>query len=123
MSNSSISVGSGAAATTAASGAISGQNASAAPAGATKEQIHQAAQKFESMLLRQMLAESRKTDLSDGMLSNEGTRTFREMQDARFADTVAERGTLGFAKLIEAQLARQTHLSTNTATTATSGEG
>jgi len=74
----------------------------------TKAQIQEAAQKFEAMLLRQMLAESRKTDLSGGLFSNEGTKTFREMQDANYADTAAKQGSFGFAKMIAAQLAQQT---------------
>jgi flagellar protein FlgJ len=75
---------------------------------ANSAQIKQAAQKFESMLLRQMLSEARKVDFGNTLFTNEGTKTFREMQDSNFADTVAKRGTLGFAKMIEAQLTRQT---------------
>jgi flagellar protein FlgJ len=90
-----------------------------ATSGATPEQIKQAAQKFESMLLRQMLAESRKVDFGNTLFTNEGTKTFREMQDSNFADTVAKRGTLGFAKMIEAQLSRQTQ--TTSSTTAQGG--
>jgi flagellar protein FlgJ len=81
---------------------------SAPPPQPTKAQIHEAAQKFEAMLTRQMLAEARKADFGNTLLTNEGTKTFREMQDSRFADTAAQQGTLGFAKMIEAQLTRQT---------------
>lgn len=87
---------------------------SSAPARPTKAQIHQAAQQFEALLLRQMLAESRKVDFGNTLFSNQGTQTFREMQDSRMADTMAQRGTLGFAKVIEAQLARQTGTGTGT---------
>jgi flagellar protein FlgJ len=79
----------------------------------TPDQITQAAQKFESMLVRQMLAESRKTNFGNTLLTNEGTKTFREMQDSRFADTVAQKGTLGFAKMIAEQLNQQAHLAPN----------
>lgn len=103
MSNNTIS--SGAATTTTGTGASLDQSAPAQP---TKAQIHEAAQKFEALLLRQMLAESRKVDFGNTLFSNEGTKTFREMQDSKLADTMSQRGTLGFAKMIEAQLARQT---------------
>ncbi len=94
-------------ATSAASSAIG----NAAPAAAaTRADIKKAAQQFEAILTRQMLAAARKTDLSGGMLSGEGVNTFREMQDARFADITAKKGTLGFAKMIEAQLLRQTNM-------------
>lgn len=101
-------------------GAATGATSTASAAsGATPEQIKQAAQKFESMLLRQMLAESRKVDFGNTLFTNEGTKTFREMQDSNFADTVAKRGTLGFARMIEAQLSRQTQ--TTSSTTAQGG--
>jgi flagellar protein FlgJ len=74
---------------------------------ADKAALHAAAQKFEAMMVRQMLAEARKTDFGDTLMSNEGTKTFREMQDSRFADAAAKTGSLGFAKMIEAQLSRQ----------------
>lgn len=78
---------------------------------ATRADIKKAAQQFEAILTRQMLAAARKTDLSGGMLGGQGVNTFREMQDARFADITAKKGTLGFANMIEAQLLRQTNMS------------
>ena len=82
--------------------------------GTTKEDIHATAQKFEAMLMRQVLAQARKTDFGNTLLTNEGTKTFREVQDSRYADTIAQQGKLGFAKLIEAQLTRQAHLTPST---------
>jgi len=79
---------------------------------ARKEDIHATAQKFEAMLLRQVLAQARKTDFGNTLLTNEGTKTFREVQDSRYADTIAQQGKLGFAKLIEAQLTRQSRAPT-----------
>ncbi len=81
-----------------------------------KATLHAAAQKFEAMMVRQMLAEARKTDFGDKLMSNEGTQTFREMQDSRFADAAAKTGSLGFAKMIEAQLSRQSHTGTTQST-------
>ena len=76
---------------------------------AAKTQLAGAAKQFEAMLMRRMLAEARKADFGDdGLFSSQAMGTFREMQDDRIADVVADTGTLGLAKLIEAQIARQT---------------
>lgn len=64
-------------------------------------------QEFEAVFLRQMLAAARKAGFGDSLLGSEAQNTFREMQDSRFADLMAERGTLGFARVIEAGIARQ----------------
>lgn len=80
-------------------------NASPQP---TKAQIHEAAQKFEALMLRQMLAEARKVDFGNTLFDQQATNNFRDMQDSKLADTMSQRGTLGFARMIEAQLARQT---------------
>jgi flagellar protein FlgJ len=69
-----------------------------------KAQLKQAAQQFEALLLRQVLAEARKTDFGNDMFSSNGIATFREMMDSRFADVTAQSGVLGFGKLIEAQV-------------------
>ena len=72
-------------------------------------QLTKVAQQFEAIFVRQMLAEARKTHLSneDDTLGGQGMDTFRQMQDDRFADIAAERGSFGLAKMIEAQLAKQ----------------
>ena len=81
----------------------------AAPAaGSDKAQLAGAAKQFEAMLMRQMLAAARETDFGDGLFSSQAMGTFREMQDDRAADIVAETGSLGLAKMIEAELARLT---------------
>ena len=76
-------------------------------------QVTKVAQQFEAIFVRQMLAEARKTHLSndDDTLGGQGMDTFRQMQDDRFADIAAERGSFGLAKMIEAQLARQAAVS------------
>ena len=67
------------------------------------------AQQFEAIFVRQMLAEARKSHLAveDDTLGGQGLDTFRQMQDDRFADIAAERGSFGLAKMIEAQLAKR----------------
>jgi len=83
----------------------------ASPAAATPKdpKLAKVAQQFEAIFVRQMLAEARKTHLSnaDDTLGGQGMDTFRQMQDERFADIASERGAFGLAKMIEAQLARQ----------------
>ena len=70
-------------------------------------QVTKVAQQFEAIFVRQMLAEARKSHLSgDDLLGGQGMETFRQMQDDRFADIAAERGSFGLAKMIEAQLAK-----------------
>ena len=71
-----------------------------------REELRQAAQQFEAILLRQMLSRARSTDFGgNDLFGGEGEETFREMRDARFAEVTAESGQLGFAHAIEQQLA------------------
>ena len=83
----------------------------ASPFAATPKdpQLAKVAQQFEAIFVRQMLAEARKSHLSnqDDTLGGQGMDTFRQMQDDRFADIAAERGSFGLAKMIEAQLTKQ----------------
>ena len=74
--------------------------------GGERERLKGAAQQFEAIFLRQMLAAARSTDFGgDDLFGGEGEETFREMRDAQFAQLASESGTLGLAARIEAQLA------------------
>ena len=80
--------------------------ASAPAGGSAREQLAEAAQQFEAILVRQMLAAARSTDFGgDELFGSQGEDTFREMQDSQFATIASESGALGLAKSIEAQLA------------------
>jgi peptidoglycan hydrolase FlgJ len=80
----------------------------AAPAKLPSAQLAEVSQQFEAIFVRQMLAEARKTHFGDdSLLGGQGMDTFRQMQDDRFAQIAAERGSFGLGKMIEAQLARQ----------------
>jgi flagellar protein FlgJ len=46
-----------------------------------------------------MLGEARKTDFGNTLLSNEGTQHLPRHAGSNMADTIAKRGTLGFAKM------------------------
>jgi len=97
-----------------APGTVSALNqASTATSGAGTERarLTEAAQQFEAIFLRQMLAAARNTDFGgDDLFGGQGEETFREMRDAQFAQLASESGALGLAARIEAQLAR--HLRT-----------
>ena len=81
-----------------------GSLAAAAAPGSDQAKIAKVAKQFEAIFIRQMLAEARKTSFNDGLFGGQGDQTFREMQDSRFADIAAEKGTFGMAKMIERQL-------------------
>lgn len=72
-----------------------------------RQKLTAAAQKFEAIFVRQMLAAARKADFGGGdLVGGQGMDTFRQMQDERFADIAATRGAFGIAKALEAQLSR-----------------
>lgn len=92
--------------------------ANPATAGASSERakLSAVAKQFEAIFVRQMLASARQASFGDDLFGSQATNTFREMQDSRYADMLAESGSLGLATQIEAQLAR--HLSSGS-----NGEG
>ncbi|MET0250674.1 MAG: rod-binding protein [Novosphingobium sp.] len=73
--------------------------------GADRAALAKAAQGFEAIFVRQMLAAARQASFGDSLFDSRATETFRDMQDARFADLAAQSGALGLARQIEAQLA------------------
>lgn len=93
-------------------GAVSAFASPPIEGGSERERLTAAAQQFEAIFLRQMLAAARAADFGgDELFGGQGDETFREMRDAQFAQLASESGTLGLAARIEAQLAR--HLPAN----------
>lgn len=85
-----------------------GPVSTATPLADPRGDIAKAAQGFEAIFVRQLLAAARKASFGeDSLMGGQGMDTFRQMQDERFADIAAERGSFGLAKVIAAQLARQ----------------
>ncbi|MCJ2178245.1 rod-binding protein [Novosphingobium album (ex Hu et al. 2023)] len=84
---------------------LAGMNMSA---GTTdREKLKAVAKQFEAVFMRQMLSAARKADFGgDKLFSSQALDTFNQMQDEHFADVTAQSGTLGFATIIEAQMAR-----------------
>lgn len=71
-----------------------------------RQKLADAAKRFEAIFARQMLASARKASFGESMFSSQANDTFKQMMDERFADILADSGSLGLGKSIEAQLAR-----------------
>ena len=83
--------------------------ASAAPATpAIDPGLKKAAERFEAIFVRQLIGSMRQAKVSDeDLFGSSATDNFREMADARTADSIASLGRFGIAKMIELQLAKR----------------
>lgn len=69
--------------------------------------LRSAAEGFEAIMLRQMLASARAAFAAEATpLTGGGMQQFAAMRDERLADMAAATGAFGFARSIEAQLAQ-----------------
>ena len=77
----------------------------AAPSSPDKAKLKDAAGKFESMLIAQMLKSARKTD-SGGWSgdADESTSSLMDMGEQALADALGSQGGLGLAQMIVTQL-------------------
>jgi flagellar protein FlgJ len=75
-----------------------------APAPTRDPQLRKAAEAFEAVILRQMMASMRKAKLGEDIMGSGATDNFREMADARLADNMAGLRQFGIADLVEKQL-------------------
>lgn len=71
-----------------------------------RQEMRQAAQAFEAVFVRQLLGSMRSAKLADDMFGSQATDQFRDMADARLAETMSQRGTFGIADLLVAQFER-----------------
>ncbi|MEP7222801.1 MAG: rod-binding protein [Novosphingobium sp.] len=94
-----------------------------APPANDRAKLHEAAQKFEAIMVRQMLAAARASGGGDKLLGSQATDTFTSMRDERFADIAAKSGGFGFGRMIEAQLAKQAGLNPPARSREGTGEG
>lgn len=69
--------------------------------------LREAAEAFEAIILRQMLATMRQARLADDPFGSGATDNFRELADARLADSIAARRQFGIADMVEQQLSGQ----------------
>jgi flagellar protein FlgJ len=65
--------------------------------------LKKAAEAFEAVLLRQMLGSMRSASLGDGVFDSSATEQFRDMADAKTADSMAHKGVFGIADLLMKQ--------------------
>lgn len=84
--------------------AVSAAAAATKAAGPDRAALRKAAQGFEAIFVRQMLATARQSSLGGDNPLTAGDDTFRQMRDERFADIAAQSGAFGFARQIEAAL-------------------
>lgn len=82
--------------------------AGAAPAVSSElAELRKAAEGFEAIMLRKLLASARAASFAeDTPLTGGGMQQFQTMRDEHFADLAAASGAFGFARSIEAQLAQ-----------------
>lgn len=91
---------------------IGGINQAAAAPQAAKADKHaelvKAAQAFEAVFLRQVIGSMRQAKLGDDLLGSSASDQFRDMSDARLADSMAAEGNgFGIAKMLIAQFEKQ----------------
>ena len=65
-----------------------------------KAQLKEVAKQFEAIFLRQMIGTMRQSGGGEGIFDSSATEQFRDMSDARTADTMAEKGALGIAEML-----------------------
>lgn len=78
--------------------------APAAPANDNAAKLKSAAQAFEAVFLRQVIGSMRSAGQGEGMFDSSATAQFRDMSDARMADDMAAKGTIGIADMLMRQL-------------------
>jgi peptidoglycan hydrolase FlgJ len=73
-----------------------------------KAQLEKVAQQFEAIFLRQMIGTMRQSGGGEGIFDSSATEQFRDMSDARTADTMADKGALGIAEMLLRQYESRT---------------
>lgn len=68
-----------------------------------KATLEKTAQQFEAIFLRQMIGAMRSSSMGEGITDSSATQQFRDMADARTADSMATKGSLGIAELLVKQ--------------------
>lgn len=77
------------------------------PRSGERAALREAAEGFEAIMLRKLLASARAASFAEQTpLTGGGMQQFQAMRDEHFADLAAKSGAFGFARSIEAQLAQ-----------------
>jgi flagellar protein FlgJ len=69
--------------------------------------LRKAAQGFEAVFLRQVIGSMRQAKLADDIMGSSATDTYRELADRQLADSMAARGSMGIAAMVEAQFTKK----------------
>ena len=77
--------------------------AAPAAAGGGDGGLRKAAEAFEAVILRQLMASMRQAKLGDDIFGSSATDNFREMADSKTADSIAAMRQFGIADMVEAQ--------------------
>lgn len=70
--------------------------------------LRKAAKSFEAVILRQLMTSMRQAKLGEDIFGSSATDNFREMADARTADSIAAMRQFGIADMVEAQFRGRT---------------
>ena len=65
-----------------------------------RDQLQNAAQAFEAVFLRQMIGSMRQASLGEDIMGGRSAEQFRDMSDAKLADSMAQTGSFGVAELL-----------------------
>lgn len=79
--------------------------APAVASGGGGDGLRKAAEAFEAVILRQLMASMRQAKLGDDIFGSSATNSFRDMADARTADSIAAMRQFGIADMVERQFA------------------
>ena len=77
--------------------------AAASPKASERAKMQAVAKQFEAVFLRQMIGSMRQAGLAEGAMDSSATDQFRDMADARTADSMANTGGFGIAQLLMRQ--------------------
>lgn len=73
---------------------------------ATKDNLQAAGKRFEAIFNGMMLKSMRSAKLSEGLFDNKAVEQFRDMQDDKLAQSMAENAPMGIGKAMTEFLAR-----------------
>ena len=77
--------------------------ATPAPPSPEQQKLRAVAEQFEAVMLRQMIGSMRSASLGDGVFDSSASDQFRDMGDAKMAETMAHQGALHIADLLVKQ--------------------
>jgi len=83
---------------------------------ASKENLEAAGQRFEAIFVGMMLKSMRATKLSEGLFDSQASAQFRDMQDQKLAQSMAEHAPIGIGKAMTDFLAKAAKVETPAAT-------